>query len=64
MLEETSQDPELKEHKSAIARGASLHQNGEPFGPTFDPVFTELAVIGGLVGRGSCIVEPGSLKTK
>ena len=34
VLEETSQDPELKEHKGAIARGASLNQNSKPFGPT------------------------------
>ena len=34
LLVETNQDQELKELKSAITRGTSLHQNGKPLGPS------------------------------
>lgn len=49
LLEETRKDPELKELKSAIARGYFTMPERKALGPQFDPVFTELAVVEGLV---------------
>jgi len=65
LLEETSQDPELKKLKSAIARGL-LHTRSEKktLGPQFEPVFITLAVVGGLVVRGSRIGVPRALRDK
>ena len=64
LLEETSQDPELKELKSALARRYFTAPERQALGPQFDPVFTELAVVGGLVVRGSRIVVPRSFRDK
>ena len=64
LLEKTSQDAELKELKGAIVRGYFTALEKQALGPQFDPVFTELAVVGGLVVRGSCIVLPRSLHDK
>ena len=64
LLEETSQDPELKGLKSAIARGYFTAPDRQALGPQFDSVFTELAVVGGLLVRGSRIVVPRSLRDK
>lgn len=49
LLEETRKDPELKELKSAIARKYFTMPERKALGPQFDPVFTELAVVEGLV---------------
>lgn len=49
LLEETRKYPELKELKSAIARGYFTMPERKALGPPFDPVFTELAVVEGLV---------------
>ena len=62
LLGETCQDPELKELKSVIVRGYFMAPERQALGPQFDPVFTELAVVGGLVVRGSRIVVPRSLR--
>jgi len=59
LLEETSQDPELKDLKSAISRGYFTAPERQ-----FDLVFTELAVVAGLLVRGSHIVVPRSLCDK
>lgn len=64
LLEETSQDPELKDLKCAIARGYFAESERQALGPQFDPIFTELVVVGGLVVRGSRIVVPRSLRDK
>ena len=64
LLEETSQDPELKELKRLIASGYFTAPERQALRPQFDPVFTELAVVGGLVVRGSRIVVPRSLRDK
>ena len=64
LLEETNQDPELTELKSAIARGYFTAPERQALGPQFDPVFTELVVVGGLVVRGSCVLVPRSLCDK
>ena len=63
LLEETTHDPELKELKSAIAKGYLTSPERQALGPQFDPVL-ELAVLGGLVVRGSRIVVPRSLRDK
>ena len=64
LLEETSQEPALKELKSAIARGYFTPPEKKALGPQFDPVFTELAVVGGLVVGGSRIVVSKVLRDK
>ncbi|PFX21298.1 Retrovirus-related Pol polyprotein [Stylophora pistillata] len=64
LLEETSQDPELKDLKSAIAREYFTISERQALGPQFYPGFTELAVVGGLVVRGCRIVVPRSLRDK
>ena len=46
LLEQTGRDPQLIELKSAIARGYLTTQERKTLGPQFDPVFTELAVVG------------------
>ena len=61
LLEETSQEPALKELKSAIARGYFTPPEKKALGPQFDPVFTELASVGGLGLRGLRIVVPRAL---
>ena len=40
LLEETSQNPELKELKSAIARGYFTAPERQALGPRFDTAFT------------------------
>ena len=64
LLEQTGRDPQLIELKSAIARGYLTTQERKTLGPQFDPVFTELAVVGGLVVRGARIVVPSALRDK
>ena len=64
LLEETSQVPELKELKSAIARGYFMTTERQALRPQFDPIFTEVVVVGGMVVRGSRIVVPRSLCDK
>ena len=50
--------------KSAIGRGYFTAPGRQALGPQFKPVFTELAVVGGLVVQGSRIVVPSSLRDK
>ena len=64
LLEETSQDAELKELKGAIVRGYFTALERQALGPQFDPVFTERAVVGGLVVPRLCLVLPRSLHDK
>ena len=64
LLEQTGQDPQLTELKSAIARGYLTTQERKTLGPQFEPVFTELAVVGGLVVRGDRILVPSALRDK
>ena len=64
LLEETSLDRDLKELKSAIEREYFTMPERNVLRPQFNPVFVELAVVGGLVLRGSRIVVPRSLKDK
>lgn len=45
-------------------RGYFTALERQALGPQFDPVFTELAVVGGLVVPGSCTVLPRSLHDK
>lgn len=62
LLEETSQDPELKDLKSAMSKGYFTAPEPQALGPQFDSVVTELAVVGGLLVRGSRY--PGHFATK
>ena len=64
LLEETSQNPELEELKRLIASGFFTAPERQVLRPQFDPVFTELAVVGGLVVRGPRIVVPRSPRDK
>lgn len=64
LVEETSQDPELKDLKSAISREYFTAPERQAPGPQFGPVFTELAVVGGLLVRVSRIVVPSALRDK
>lgn len=64
LLEETHADTELSGLKTAIARGYFTTQEKKVLGPQYDPVFTELAVVGGLVVRGARIVVPRALRDK
>ena len=59
-----ARDPDLKELKSAIAREYFTIPERNVLRPQFNPVFAELAVVGGLVLRGSRIVVPRSLEDK
>ena len=59
-----ARDPDLKELKSAIAREYFTMPERKALGPQFNPVFAELAVVGGLVLRGSRIVVTRTLKDK
>ena len=52
LLEETHSDTELSDMKEAIARGYFTAQEKRSLGPQYDAIFTELAVVGGLVVRG------------
>ena len=61
LLEETCQGPELKEVKSAIARGCFTTPEKKTLRRKYDPVFTELASVGGLGLRGLRIVVPRAL---
>ena len=58
LLEEICQGPELKKFKSAIARGYFTAPEKKTLGPQYNPVFTELAGVGGLGVRGLRIVVP------
>ena len=49
LLEETHSDTELSDLKEAIARGYFTAQEKRALGPQYDSIFTELAVVGGLV---------------
>lgn len=59
-----ARDPDLKELKSAIAREYFTMPERKALRPQFNPVFAELAVVGGLVLRGSRIVVTRQRKTK
>ena len=59
-----ARDPDLKELKSAIAREYFTMPERKVLGAQFNPVFAELAVVGGLVLRGSRIVVTRSIKDK
>ena len=50
--------------KEAIARGYFTAQEKRALGPQCDSIFTELAVVGGLVVRGPRIVVPRTLWVK
>ena len=58
LLEETHSDTELSDLKEAIARGYFTAQEKRTLRPHYHSIFTELAVIGGLVVRGPRIVVP------
>lgn len=64
LLEEMLADMELSSLKEAIARGYFTAREKGALGPQYDPIFTELAVIGGLIVRGARIVVPKSLRDK
>ena len=64
LLEETHSDTELSDLKEAIARGYFTAQEKRNLGPQYDSIFTELAVVGGLVVRGPRIVVPRTLRNK
>ena len=64
LLEETQADTELSDLKEAIARGYFTAQEKRALGPQYDPIFTELAVVGGLVVRGPRVVVPRALRNK
>ena len=49
LLEEMHSDTELSDLKEAIARGYFTAQERRTLGPHYDSIFTELAVVGGLV---------------
>ena len=51
LLEETLADRELLSLKDAIARGYFTAEDRCVLGPHYDPIFTELAVVGGLIVR-------------
>ena len=61
LLEETHSDMELSDLKEAIARGYFTAQGKRALGPQYDAIFTELAVVRGLVVQGSRIVVPRTL---
>ena len=64
LLEKTLADKELSSLKDAIARGYFTAGERCVLGPQYDPIFTELAVVGGLIVRGARIVVPKSLRDK
>ena len=64
LLEETQTDTELSDLKEAIARGYFTAQEKRALGPQYNSIFTELAVVGGLVVRGPRIVVPRTLRNK
>ena len=64
LLEETLVDMELSSLKEAIGRGYFTVREKGVLGPQYDSIFTELAVVGGLVVRGARIVVPKSLRDK
>jgi len=66
LLEETHSDTELSDLKEAIAREYFMitAQEKRTLGPRYDSIFTELAVVGGLVLRGPRIVVPRTLRNK
>lgn len=64
LLEEILSDTELSNLKEAIARGYFTAQEKRALGPQYDAIFTELAVVGGLVVRGPRIVVPRMLRDK
>ena len=57
-------DRELSSLKDAIARENFTVGERCVLGPQYDPIFTELAVVGGLIVRGARIVVPKSLRDK
>ena len=62
LLEETQSNTELSDVKGAIATGYFTAQEERALGPQYDSIFTKVAVVGGLVVRGSRIVVPGTLR--
>lgn len=64
LLEEKLSDTELSNLKEAIARGYFTAQEKRALGSQYDAIFTELAVVGGLVVRGPQIVVPRMLRDK
>ena len=62
-LEETLADTELSRLKN-VARGYFTSREKGTLGLQYDPIFTELAVVGGLIVRGARIVVPNSLRDK
>ena len=64
LLEETHSDTELSDLKEVIARGYFRAQEKRALGPQYDSIFTELAVIGGLVAQGPRIIVPRTLRNK
>ena len=64
LLEETQSDTEMLDLKEAIARGYYTVQEEKTLGPQYNSIFTELAVVGGLVLQGPRIVVPRMLWNK
>ena len=64
LLEETRSDTERSDLKEAIAGGYFTVQEKRSLGPQCDAIFTELAVVGGLVVRGPRIVVPRMLRDR
>ncbi|EDO38428.1 predicted protein [Nematostella vectensis] len=64
LQEQTQQDAELSQLKEAISRGYFTTDENKTLGAAYNPVFTELAVVGGLVVRGARIVVPRILRAK
>ena len=63
-LEETQSDTEISDPKQAITRGYLTAQEKTTLGPQYGSIFTELAVLGGLVVRGPRIVVSRILRNK
>ena len=64
LLQETRSETELSDLKEAIARGYFTAQEKRSLGPQYDAIFTELAVVGGLVVRVPRIVVPRMLRDR
>ena len=64
LVKEALADMELSSLKEAIASGYFTTQRKGMLGPHYDPIFTELAVVGGLIVRRARIVVPKSLRDR
>ena len=64
LVEETLPDTERSSLKEAISRGYFTALEKGMLGPQYDPIFTDLVVVGGLTVRRARIVVPRSLRDK